>query len=285
MEEDKLTTPGEATIDAADLEKAKAEFMEAMISLNKTRISYAKTTAHTMILTGIVETLRTLNPNTPPLPLEAKLALEEQEEQAEHKSSEDALKYALSNLSGVTNFINIFIDELQEGTTIKTALSYLYGINEAPTREKADAFLETLTPSKVKSLLPLHELTPQEKAALTYTKEERAARRNGSAEEAQAATTARRNRAKAFLASLNTMEAITLLIKGTSGAHYNTFVPAPAALSEDYTRISTTQFSRVIHDVVNLADFNEAAKRINRKTKEGRASRHNETGSTKRNSS
>ena len=43
------------------------------------------------------------------------------------------------------------------------------------------------------------------------------------------------------------------------------FTPTPAAENEDYSTISTTQFYRVASEVINLADFDEAARRINRR--------------------
>lgn len=129
-----------------------------------------------------------------------------------------------------------------------------------------DAILEKLTPSKVKSVIPWYGMTPQEEAALTYTKEERAARRSGSPEEAEAATQARRNRAAHFLSGLTFLDFIKV-VRSMTGGSYRTFAPTPAAENEDYSTISTTQFYRVASEVISLADFDEAARRINRRKK------------------
>ena len=198
----------------------------------------------------------------------AQSALEHFEELDAQKTTRNAptIEAALNDLDNAVKIVDDFIKRTHEDTDLLIAF-HLLKVGTPPTPEEADAFLEKLTPSKVKSLLPLHEVTPQEAAALTFTKEERAARRSGSPEEAQAATQARRNRAKAFLATLNLSEIITLLTKGTSGGHYSTFTPTPAAENEDYSTISTTQFYRVASEVINLADFDEAARRINRRKK------------------
>lgn len=131
----------------------------------------------------------------------------------------------------------------------------------------AEDFLEGITPGKLKRILPSHEVTPQEEADLTYSREEMGTLRTGSEEEKARIKAARRERAKHFLSTLNLSEFITLLKKGTSGRRYNTFNPDPAAENEDYSTISTTQFYRVVSEVVNLADFDEAARRINRRKK------------------
>lgn len=176
------------------------------------------------------------------------------------------IEQALRNLENIVKIVDDFIEQNHEEADILAAFNFLKD-GPPPTLEEANTFLEKLTPSKVKALLPAHEVTPQEEAALTYTKEERAARRNGSPEEAEAATQARINRAKAFLATLKVGEIITILTKGINGGRYTTFTPLPAAENEDYSTISTTQFYRVASEVINLADFDEAARRINRRKK------------------
>ncbi len=198
----------------------------------------------------------------------AQSALEHFEELDAQKTTRNTptIEAALNDLDNAVKIVDDFIKRTHEDTDLLIAF-HLLKVGTPPTPEEADAFLEKLTPSKVKSLLPLHEVTPQEAAALSFTKEERTARRSGSPEEAQAATQARRNRAKAFLATLNLSEIITLLTKGTSGGHYSTFTPTPAAENEDYSTISTTQFYRVTAEIINFADFDEAARQINRKKK------------------
>lgn len=62
--------------------------------------------------------------------------------------------------------------------------------------------LETLTPMKVKKVLPGRELNPQEEEALRYTDRERAALRSGSDEEKAEARKARRERSRRFLSGL-----------------------------------------------------------------------------------
>lgn len=62
--------------------------------------------------------------------------------------------------------------------------------------------LETLTPTKVKKVLPGRELNPQEEEALRYTDRERAALRSGSDEEKTEARKARRERSRRFLSGL-----------------------------------------------------------------------------------
>ena len=184
--------------------------------------------------------------------------------------NEEERKAAIENAFTVMKEAIASFLEKTERTDILFALNFISaGIPQAamPSREKIDAFLETLTPSKVKSFLPDHEVTPQEKAALTYTKEERAARRNGTPEEAEAATRARRERARDFLLNLSFSEATTILSGWAGGKRYSTFVPAPAEENENYSTISTTQFYRVTAEIINLADFDEAARQINRKKK------------------
>jgi len=136
---------------------------------------------------------------------------------------------------------------------------------------EAEAFLEGLTPGKVKTLLPGHEVTPQEKKALTYSREEWAILRTGNKKEIAKVKAARRERAKHFLASLNVLDFITITRKGISSKRYNTFKPTPASetatKSEDYTTISTTQFYRVTSEVINIADLEKTAKNINRRKK------------------
>ena len=97
-------------------------------------------------------------------------------------------------------------------------------------------FLEHLTAGKVKKLLPSHEVTPQEAADLTYTKEERATLRSGSDEEKEAAKASRRERARHFLSGLRTGEFITLLKAGASKTKKQPErIPTGTALSvEDY---------------------------------------------------
>ena len=194
------------------------------------------------------------------------LARFEELEELNEKTTDKAptIEEALIDLDSAVSIVDDFIRSINENTDLLIAF-HLLKAGTPPTLEEANDFLENLTPSKVKSLLPLHEVTPQERAALTYTKEERAARRSGSPEEAQAATQARRNRAKAFLTTLNISEILTLLTRGTNPKTYNTFTPAPAAENEDYIAISTTQFCRVTSEVISLADFDEAARRINRR--------------------
>ena len=196
------------------------------------------------------------------------LARFEELEELNEKTTDKAptIEEALIDLDSAVSIVDDFIRSINENTDLLIAF-HLLKAGTPPTLEEANDFLENLTPSKVKSLLPLHEVTPQERAALTYTKEERAARRSGSPEEAQAATQARRNRAKAFLTTLNISEILTLLTRGTNPKTYNTFTPAPAAENEDYIAISTTQFCRVTSEVISLADFDEAARRINRRKK------------------
>lgn len=126
-----------------------------------------------------------------------------------------------------------------------------------PTREEMDVFFETLTPSKLNRLLPAHELTPQEEKALTYTDEERKARRKGSAEEAQAATTARRNRAKAFFSRLSLDEGFALLeqIKKTAKKNASELPKGTAAAVNEYVvtkdLLSKTVFGEPVHGKVN----------------------------------
>jgi len=196
------------------------------------------------------------------------LARFEEFEEMNKKTTNKAptIEEALIDLDSAVSIIDDFIKSTHEDTDLLIAF-HLLKAGTPPTLEEANDFLENLTPSKVKILLPLHEVTPQERAALTYTKEERAARRNGSPEEAQAATQARRNRAKAFLSTLNVSEVLTLLTKGTNGGHYSTFTPTPTTEKEDYITISTTQFCRVTSEVINLSDFDETARRINRRKK------------------
>ena len=198
----------------------------------------------------------------------AQSALEHFEELDAQMTTRNAptIEAALNDLENAVKIVDDFIKRTHEDTDLLIAF-HLLKVGTPPTPEEADAFLEKLTPSKVKSLLPLHEVTPQEAAALTFTKEERAARRSGSPKEAQAATNARRNRAKAFLATLNLSETITLLTKGTSGGHYSTFTPTPAAENEDYSIMSTTQFSTITGGIISLADMEEAAKQLNRRKK------------------
>lgn len=231
MEEDKLTTPGEAAEDAAELEKAKAEYLEAKNRLSEASELYKKIIVQNAILESLTKSLIPLLPNKPATLTNYETPNSE-ESNPEEKGA--AIKYVLSHMENSVLIADLFIDGLREEIyidvptssidapqkkdVIKTALKQLYGVTEAPTNEEADAFLESLTPSKVRSLLPSHELTPQEEELLTYTPEERNARRSGSAEEAQAAATARRNRAKAFLATLRIEDAIELLIKGTKPA-------------------------------------------------------------------
>lgn len=119
-----------------------------------------------------------------------------------------------------------------------------------PTREEMDVFFETLNPSKLNRLLPAHELTPQEEKALTYTDEERKARRNGSAEEAQAATTARRNRAKAFFSRLSLDEGFALLeqIKKTAKKSASELPKGTAAAVNEYV---------ITKDLLSKAVFGE----------------------------
>lgn len=97
-------------------------------------------------------------------------------------------------------------------------------------------FLEHLTAGKVKKLLPSHEVTPQEAADLTYTKEERATLRSGSDEEKEAAKASRRERARHFLSGLRTGEFITLVKAGASKTKKQPErIPTGTALSvEDY---------------------------------------------------
>lgn len=109
---------------------------------------------------------------------------------------------------------------------LTTIFSYLNEVNKSPSPEqlerilstypKINTFLETLTPSKIKRLLPSIKMTPQEEAALKYTKEENAARRNGSPKEAQAAKKARIDRVKAFLSTLALYDLIKLLPRKTN---------------------------------------------------------------------
>lgn len=109
----------------------------------------------------------------------------------ENSTSEKELKEAIQDIS-------TSIDKIFE------AIGY---------NREAEEDLAELRPYKLKQLLPSHKLTPQEEAALNYTDEENAARRNGSPKEAQAAEKARRDRAKAFLATLTLSEIAQLLQK------------------------------------------------------------------------
>lgn len=223
MKEDKLTIPGEAAEDAAELEKAKAELREDKEFYRDLLGFRARTEIEIAIASALIESLKhqievtTLSTND-----------QNAEDGAQDESNKDELLKEAISRPDIPLIIDLFIaelDVLQDEGDIGRALRILYGNGEPLTQEKADAFLETLTPSKVKSLLPLHKLTPQEKEALTFTEEERAARRSGSAEEAQAAATTRRNRAKAFLSILDISEAITLLINGTKPDKNETDAP------------------------------------------------------------
>ncbi len=137
--------------------------------------------------------------------------------------------------------------------------------------EEAEDFLEKLFPSKVKTLLPGYEVTPQEKEALTYSGKEKAILRTGNKKEIAKVIAARRERAKHFLFNLNVLDFITIARKWINSKHYNTFKPTPAAEiateSEDYTTISTTQLYRVTSESINIANLEKTAKNINRRKK------------------
>ena len=195
----------------------------------------------------------------------------DEERELQNKREFRTLEEALSNIDRAVEIVDDAIKIFNEDESLKKFLEGTFlNLNAAgvtlPTMEEANLFLEGLTPSKVKSLLPGHEVTPQEKRALTFTKEERAARRTGTPEEAQEATKARGRRAKAFLTTLSTYKFVTLLARGTSGGRYHVFTPTTTT-GEDYNTISTTQFYRVTNNVINLADFVEAAEIINRRKK------------------
>ena len=76
----------------------------------------------------------------------------------------------------------------------------------------AEDFLEKITPGKIKRILPSHEVTPQEAADLSYTREEMGTLRTGSKEEKDQVKAARRERAKRFLSGL-TLKEFTILTK------------------------------------------------------------------------
>ena len=185
----------------------------------------------------------------------------------ERKAAALTMEDALNEIDEVVKIADDLISNLYNDADLLIAFRLL-NLGKPPTPEEADAFLETLTPSRVKSLLPDHNVTPQEAAALTYTKEEKEARRKGTPEEAEKATTARRNRAKAFLATLTFGDAIALITKGANGKRYNVFTPQTITAPDGYSTISTTQFYRVASEIINLADFDEAARRINRRKKQ-----------------
>lgn len=88
----------------------------------------------------------------------------------------------------------------------------LYGLSGAEMQEPQilEEFLESVTPGKVRKALPFLSMSPQEEAALTYTREELRALRRGSEEEKAAARKARRDRAGRFLSSLNNEQLLTI---------------------------------------------------------------------------
>ena len=88
----------------------------------------------------------------------------------------------------------------------------LYGLSGAEMQEPQilEEFLESVTPGKVRKALPSLSMSPQEEAALTYTREELRALRRGSEEEKAAARKARRDRAGRFLSSLNNEQLLTI---------------------------------------------------------------------------
>ncbi len=88
----------------------------------------------------------------------------------------------------------------------------LYRLSGAEMREPQilEEFLESVTPGKVRKALPSLSMSPQEEAALTYTREELRALRSGLEEEKAAARKARRDRAGRFLSSLNNEQLLTI---------------------------------------------------------------------------
>lgn len=114
-----------------------------------------------------------------------------------------------------------------------------------------DDFLEGLTPGKIKKLIPSHEVTPQEKEALSYTREELKTLQTGSEEEKAQVKAARRERAKRFLSDLTLGEFITITKKGKPRRK-----KAPSKEIPSGTAISVDEYVTT-KDILSKAVFGE----------------------------
>lgn len=115
----------------------------------------------------------------------------------------------------------------------------------------AEDFLEGITPGKIKKLLPSHEVTPQEEADLTYTREEMGTLRTGSKEEKAQVKAARRERAKRFLSGLTLEEFITITKTGAPKRKKAASAEIPKGTATGVDEYVTTK------DILSKAVFGE----------------------------
>lgn len=135
-------------------------------------------------------------------------------------------------------------------------------------------FYLSLTPARVRKLLPERELTHDEERALQYSVEERAILRSktATAEEKEAVREARRDRAADFLYRHLTFEELTRLLSRATTSPYSIFRPNPADIHDGYASVPTTQLYINTTRLLNIADILEAASRINKRSHKQKAS-------------